>query len=208
MEEGRKNSTAGRTKKLRKVEDYDDGSLPSTYEMGNIITIMENALYVGPIPTTRRQRLFLEKRLGTLSPALVALEFPDLTERRLWKPDESARFFAEYARTLHRTWAKGPVYVYYKTGCEEEVIMAALLWALRAPDQVPKTEEAWKEWRTSNAYLWIWDDRLDETVHIVHAAAQQLSPATSGGAGSAGVSLMSNWLRRSAGTTVKKSDEK
>lgn len=189
-----------RERERRKVEDYDDDTLPSTYEMGNLITLIPNRLHVGPAPTTRRQRRFLRERMG--DPFLLQVELPDLTERRLWKTEESIHWFGTYARKLYRQHvleAETPIdtfYVYYKTGCEEEMVVAALLWVLLAPEQVPKTVEAWKAWRESNAYLWIWDERLDETLAVVHGAVSDLMPAQEAKS-SASASVMANWLRKS-----------
>ena len=192
----------GEEKKPRRitVDDYDTGNVPSDYEMGNVITLTPRdapiALHVGPKPTTKTRQKFVEERFGY--PVQIPLTLPDMTERRLWKTDEAARWYAAYARKLHHEIVSKSesVYVHYKTGCEEEVVVAVLLWTLVDPGAVPKTMAAWKEWRESNAYLWIWDDRLDDTLAVVQAAVTELLPAQeTKGSGSA--SLMVNWLRKS-----------
>lgn len=187
----------GQTKKLRTVADYDDGTLTATYEWGHVIVLIPDRLYVGPTPVTQTHHKFLAERLR--KPHSIGLKLPDLSERRLWKTEEAARWYAEYTRKLRKDEElekKSTIYVHFKTGCEEEVIVAVLLWVLLEPAQVPKTVDAWKAWRESNAYLWIWDERLDDTLAVVQLAATELLPAQEAKT-SASASVMVNWLRKS-----------
>lgn len=196
----------GSEKRLRTVEDYDNGDLAADYERGNVIIMTgpdaTTQVTVGPTPVTKTQTKFVQDRLG--HPIMVPLQLPDLTERRLWKPEEAAHWYATYARKLYESVVKpdnGPaaatgVYVHHKNGSEEEAIVAALLWVLVEPSAVPQTVEAWKAWRESHAYLWLWDDRLEDTLAVVQLAAAQLMPAQDVKA-SASASVMINWLKRS-----------
>lgn len=195
----------GGEKRPRTVDDYDTGNLTADYEPRNVIIMTGSdaptKIVVGPTPVTKTQTKFVEERLA--HPVMMQLELPDMTERRLWKPDEAARWYAAYARNLYDTVVKpkeGPaasaVYVHFKNGGEEEVIVAALLWVLVEPQAVPKTIDAWKAWRESNAYLWVWDERLEDTLAVVQLAATQLMPAEDIKA-SASASVMINWLKRS-----------
>ena len=196
----------GSEKRLRTVEDYDNGDLAADYERGNVIVMTgpgaTTQVIVGPTPVTKTQTKFAQERLRY--PIMVPLQLPDLTERRLWKPEEAAQWYAAYARKLYESVVKpdnGPaaatgVYVHHKNGSEEEAIVAALLWVLVEPSAVPQTVEAWKAWRESHAYLWLWDDRLEDTLAVVQLAAAQLMPAQDVKA-SASASVMINWLKRS-----------
>lgn len=194
MEEGPKEASKKRERAT--VEDYDTGELLPSYEMGNLICLIPERLYVGPAPVTRTHHKFLAERLQ--GPFVLGIQLPDLSERRLWKTEEAAHWYAAYARELHKVYAddRPIIYVHFKTGCEEEVIVAVLLWTLLEPAQVPKTVEAWKSWRESNAYLWIWDERLEDTLAVVQLAVTDLLPAQEAKT-SASASVMVNWLRKS-----------
>ena len=68
----------GSEKRLRTVEDYDNGDLAADYERGNVIVMTgpgaTTQVIVGPTPVTKTQTQFVQQRLGY--PIMMPLNLP------------------------------------------------------------------------------------------------------------------------------------
>lgn len=181
-------SQKGHGSKKRTAEDYDLADLPGDYIMPYTLTWIPNQLECGPPPTTQRQFSYLRDRLH--NPKAIVIELPSLETRRLWTNEETATYLANLARQLHKAHHAEHVYLHHKTGCGEEAMVAALMWALAEPTKVPQSADAWRKWRETNAYFWLWDDHLEDSLDILAQGVAQLGPSK------ASKSVMTRWLKR------------
>lgn len=183
-------------KKPRPQKDYDPDDVPLGYVMPHVARFCER-LIVGPPCVTKCHTRYLKEHLG--DPHVVALQLPPKAERSLWKEKEAVAWYSGYARTLVKDhWEpQGPraLYLCYETGCEEEVMVALVLWALvdEQGASVPRTAEQFLAWRADREFGWLLDRDEDAKLAIVEACVKELA------AGNAAKrnAVLTNWLKRS-----------
>lgn len=184
-------------RKQRKVapDDVDPATLPLDYVMPHVARVSQH-IWVGPPCITERHKLYLRDRLG--NPQVIEVKLPPAAERKLWKAKEAAQWYLNYVRTLKRDTIDGThasVYLCHDTGCDEEVIVALLLWVLLEPDsaEVPRSASQFEAWRVEHEFLWLLDRNEDTLLDVLEACMQELETLKRASKSSA---CMNNWLKR------------
>lgn len=177
--------------------DYDPDEVPLGYVMPHVARFSAN-LIVGPPCVTKCHTRYLKEHLG--DPHVVQLKLPPAKERSLWKEKEAIAWYAAYAKTLLKEqWepqvvhAKRALYLCHENGCDEEVMVALVLWALAEPESatVPRTADHFLSWRADHEYGWLLDRDEDAKMAIVAGCSVELA---ANAAAAKRNSVMTQWL--------------
>jgi hypothetical protein len=147
--------------KQKTVNDYDESHVPADYTMP-VATLVAGRLLVGPPCVTQRQQAYVRERLG--NPQMILLELPPLEERKLWSTKEATAWYASYAKKIAKK--EGTLYMYHETGTDEEAMVGLIIWSIIDAATVPKSHEAFVQWRESFNYLWFLDREIETLLPI------------------------------------------